>query len=55
MSHQKKNNRQQKKHKVYLCPYCGNEVPYVIKRDTPFRCGYCKQVFSKHERIRDEV
>lgn len=52
MSHKQKNK---KRVKVYLCPYCGNEVPYFIKRDTPFRCGYCKRVFTKEERIADEV
>ena len=54
MSHQfrKKHN---KKKIVYLCPHCGNEVPFVIKRDTPFRCSCCKRVFDKRERIKEEV
>lgn len=54
MSHQKK-KRHQPKQQVFLCPYCGNEVPYWIKRDTPFRCGCCKRTFKKDERIKGEV
>lgn len=53
MSHQKKKNNNKDKKAVFLCPYCGNEAPYFIKRDTPFRCGYCKRVFYKNERIKD--
>ena len=51
----KKNKHKQQKKAVYLCPHCGNEVPYFIKRDTPFRCACCKKVFYKYERIKELV
>ena len=55
MGHQKRKKNNRDKKAVYLCPHCGNEAPYYIKRDTPFRCAYCKHVFSKYERIKDIV
>ena len=36
----------------YLCPHCGNEAPFVLKSNNPWRCQYCKQTFRKFERIK---
>ena len=41
-----------KKEKVFYCPYCGNDAPYYVKADKPWRCRFCKQVFSRDERIK---
>lgn len=54
MSHQKKKKNNTGKI-VYYCPYCGNEAPYYIKRDTPFKCGYCKRAYTKEERIKEVI
>lgn len=53
MSRKQKKNNKQNKQVVFLCPHCGNEAPYFIKRDTPFRCAYCKQTYLREERIKE--
>lgn len=40
---------------VKLCPYCGNEIEDFIKKDTDYRCRYCKQEFRLQEVIREKV
>lgn len=42
---------------LYLCPYCGNEVPYAIRKNKKFKdvkCPYCKQIFYDAEIVREK-
>lgn len=36
----------------YLCPHCGNDAPFVLKYDRDVRCFYCRNYYSKDERVK---
>ncbi len=48
--------KQHKKVSVkYLCPNCGNDAPPYMKKDTPWRCKWCKQTYYRQDRITEKA
>lgn len=37
----------------YLCPHCGNPAPYMRDPNKPIRCNFCKNLYRKHERVKE--
>lgn len=49
MAEQRKSKKQSFK---YLCPHCGNDAPFVLKYDRTVKCFYCRNFYSKDERVK---
>ena len=48
--------RKQKKYQFkYLCPHCGNDAPFKLKYDREVKCFYCRNTYSKDERVKVPV